>query len=448
MENIYVLDTSVLIHDPQSIKSFEDCKVVIPLAVLSELDAIKAGNTQKSYSAREATRELDKITEAGGKLTEYNILPDSKNTLVRVYSFKPENNGLPKELDINVKDNQILATAMYVKSTNPDAKVVLVSKDTLLRLIADSLGVSAEDYRKDKLKTTFAVGKQEYFTLDLTEEEYTELLEKKSIDLARFVNIKDHSWVVSDLHKTRNSILVKTSDRNKKDTAVIKLIEAKSKEYSPWDVKAKNQEQLYALYLLLEPSIKILTISGTTGSGKSLLTIAAGMHMQELGLFEKMVVIRPMVAIGDEVGFLPGNLKEKLEPWAKPVYDNLSYILKEDEDSDPKESKADYLFESKKIEVAPFTYLRGRSINNTFIYLDECQNISLATIKTGISRAGNKSKVVIAGDLDQIDNLYTDRYSCGLTHVAEAFKNEQIAGTAILTKSERSKIAELAAQLL
>lgn len=861
MENIYVLDTSVLIHDPQSIKSFEDCKVVIPLAVLSELDAIKAGNTQKSYSAREATRELDKITEAGGKLTEYNMLPDSKNTLVRVYSFKPENNGLPKELDINVKDNQILATAIYVKSINPDAKVVLVSKDTLLRLIADSLGVIAEDYRKDKLKTTFAVGKQEYHNLDLTQEEYNELIEKKSVDLPRFINIKDHSWVTSDLHKSKHSILVKVTDRNKKDTATIKLIESKSKEYNPWDVKAKNAEQLYVLYLLLEPSIKILTISGTTGSGKSLLTIAAGMHMQELGLFERMVVIRPMVAIGDEVGFLPGpqpldakiltpngwkfmgdlkledevisknglpskvigiypkgikpvfkitttdgntteccedhlwmtqtwedkkrnrigkirttkeikntlikenfirknkpnhylprnnpvnfnsfslpippyvlgallgdgslkdsiifsstdqeiinrvsnevkllnchikyygginygivridqdnnktpqpilltntltgetkyyprtgiaqkelnldsaaiwtrcvNKKEcdnwkyeflekettwinpireeisklgldkkrsyekfipdiykynssvqdrisllqglmdtdgtikrngeasycttskqlaldiieivkslggrailksrnrigketfiqeriikskrvsyefnislpeninpfylrrkaerhqckyihqdkiksielvgekevqciliddpehlyitddyivthntlsaKLEPWAKPVYDNLSYILKDEESPDPKNSKAEYLFESKKIEVAPFTYLRGRSINNTFIYLDECQNISLATIKTGISRAGNKSKVVIAGDLDQIDNLYTDRYSCGLTHVAEAFKNEQIAGTAILTKSERSKIAELAAQLL
>lgn len=865
MENIYVLDTSVLIHDPQSIKSFEDCKVVIPLAVLSELDAIKAGNTQKSYSAREATRELDKITEAGGKLTEYNILPDSKNTLVRVYSFKPENNGLPKELDINVKDNQILATAIYVKSINPEAKVVLVSKDTLLRLIADSLGVVAEDYRKDKIKTTFAVGKQEYHNLDLTEQEYNELIEKKYIDLPRFINIKDHSWVTSDFHKSKNSILVKVTDRNKKDTATIKLIESKNKEYAPWDIKAKNAEQLYVLYLLLEPSIKILTISGTTGSGKSLLTIAAGMHMQELGLFDKMVVIRPMVAIGDEVGFLPGpqpldskiltptgwvkmgeltigttiltpkgehtkvleiypkgikdvyklttsdgrsteccedhlwltqtfedkkrkrkgsikstreiintltrkfswtkktspnhylpkisavsfnkkqldippytlgvllgdghfgegisfasidkeivnkvsdqisnldcrlknihnsisyyissssennkpakkviitdtktgietiyprigealkildinrsslhhrcmtqynnkqfsyrfaseateystnpiknaiykmgllgkrawekyipkeylyglewedrlellrglmdtdgncktngeacftttskllagdiveivrslggratigtrdrtstnrysminnrevkskrlcytvyiglpetinpfylsrkasryrssymhltaiksieyvgkkevqcikiedsehlyitddyivthnTLSDKLEPWAKPVYDNLSYILKDEESPDPKDSKAEYLFESKKIEVAPFTYLRGRSINNTFIYLDECQNISLSTIKTGISRAGNKSKVVIAGDLDQIDNLYTDRYSCGLTHVAEAFKNEQIAGTAILTKSERSKIAELAAQLL
>jgi PhoH-like ATPase len=236
---------------------------------------------------------------------------------------------------------------------------------------------------------------------------------------------------------------VKTSDRNNKDKALIKLIEAKKEDYKPWGLRARNEEQLYALYLLLEPSIKIVTISGTTGSGKSILTLAAGMQMVDSGKFDKVVVIRPMVAIGEEVGFLPGSLEDKLEPWSKPIYDNLCFML-----NDPDGTYLRHYFDHKKIEVIPFTYLRGRSINNAFIYIDEAQNVSLHAIKSAISRAGNKSKVVLAGDLDQIDNLYTDRYSCGLTHVAEAFKNESIAGAAILTKSERSKIAELAAQLL
>ena len=443
MQKVYVLDTSVLIHDPQSIKSFEDSKVVIPLAVLSELDAIKAGNSQKSYSAREASRELDKITEAGGKLTEYNLLPESNNTYVRVYNYNPENTGLPKELDISIKDNQILATLVYVQSINPDVKVILVSKDTLLRLIADSLGLLAEDYRKDKIKTVFSLGKQEQVEINITEQEYEFLIGTKSILLENYTHLKDHTWVTSPLHKSRNSILIKTTDRNNKDKALIKLIEAKKEEYQPWDLRAKNEEQLYALYLLLEPSIKIITISGTTGSGKSILTLAAGMQLVDSGKFDRMVVIRPMVAIGEEVGFLPGSLEDKLGPWTKPIYDNLCFML-----NDPDGSNVQHYFDHKKIEVAPFTYLRGRSINNAFIYVDEAQNVSLHAIKSAISRAGNKSKVILAGDLDQIDNLYTDRYSCGLTHVAEAFKNESIAGTAILSKSERSKIAELAAQLL
>lgn len=206
MQKVYVLDTSVLIHDPQSIKSFEDSKVVIPLAVLSELDAIKAGNSQKSYSAREASRELDKITEAGGKLTEYNLLPESNNTYVRVYNYNPENTGLPKELDISIKDNQILATLVYVQSINPDVKVILVSKDTLLRLIADSLGLLAEDYRKDKIKTVFSLGKQEQVEINITEQEYEFLIGTKSILLENYTHLKDHTWVTSPLHKSRNSL--------------------------------------------------------------------------------------------------------------------------------------------------------------------------------------------------------------------------------------------------
>lgn len=190
MQKVYVLDTSVLIHDPQSIKSFEDSKVVIPLAVLSELDAIKAGNSQKSYSAREASRELDKITEAGGKLTEYNLLPESNNTYVRVYNYNPENTGLPKELDISIKDNQILATLVYVQSINPDVKVILVSKDTLLRLIADSLGLLAEDYRKDKIKTVFSLGKQEQVEINITEQEYEFLIGTKSILLENYTHLR------------------------------------------------------------------------------------------------------------------------------------------------------------------------------------------------------------------------------------------------------------------
>lgn len=861
----YVLDTSVLIHDPHSIKTFEDCQVVIPLTVLGELDNLKAGTSQAAHAAREASRIIDTIRDAGHKLTEFAPL---SGTTVRVcimnYSKGVE---LPTEIDLNVKDNQIIATAITARDLfnrlNPEEpqEVVLVSKDTVLRLVAESVGMKAEDYKKDKVSSSYVFGDVSV-PVHIIEEEHAELLEKGVLVNRRFEDVKDHALIRLEGALPKGAVVVKQSHGKRGEkTHQLKLLT--KKDLAPYDLKPRNAEQLYALYLLMEPSIRVVTISGLAGSGKaqpldvmiptplgwrrmgdikigdkvftrtgettdviavhpqgmkevyrvtfsdetntlcckehlwetrtsferdtgrngqvrntadieqqltvrdgrlnhsipmadpvkypmvelpidpyvlgvligdgsisagmpsftsadqeiveevqkrllpigcdvhkvndlnkygyniignqgtgvprssfirtdtygntttykeirevcsdgfeftqvykscktgkpyadctwqripptnisthpvknalieiglwgkrsyektipqnymtasveqrrdllqglmdtdgtvgkggssitfstsskdlshnmrelvnslggtciirekiphfthkgvrktgrlayichivlpneiqpfklrrkmdrvrmrskypprryitkielvdmlpcqcitvadsshlyltesyivthnSILTLAAGLEqVQHSGKYKRMVVIRPTVSIGEELGYLPGTLDDKMAPWMKPIYDNVETLLggedptSEGKDGSPTESKAEHLFASKVIEVAALSFLRGRTISNALIYIDEAQNISPRNLKSCITRAGSHSKVVIAGDIDQIDTSSLDKYSCGLAYVAEKFKDQAIAAHAILRKSERSSIAEMAATLL
>lgn len=448
MAQIYVLDTSVLIHDPHSIKNFDNHRIIIPLTVLSELDSLKAGNSQASYSAREAARIIDTVREAGLSLQDFSRIPGT-NVEMRVVGYDPEQTYLPPELDISVKDHQIISTACKVSYMYKDVDVVLVSKDAVMRLTAESIGLKAENYKKDKVSNSY-IFKDTSVPVELTQEQYDQLIEKGELIVHGIEGVKDHSLISCDLHKSRaarSSILVKTSAAGEEGRVhLIKVITSKS--ITPWDIRAKNTEQLYALYLLNEPNIKLVTMMGIAGVGKSLLTLASSLHQVcDLGRYKKVVVLRPTVSAGEEIGFLPGDLKEKLSPWMKPVHDAVEFILK-DKSTEDDTSKSDYLFSNGTIEVEAISFIRGRSIDNAIIYLDEAQNLSPVLVKTVISRAGSKSKVVVAGDLDQIDVSYLDKYSCGLAVVSEKFINEPIAGHVIMTKSERSKLAQLAAELL
>lgn len=857
MAQIYVLDTSVLIHDPHSIKNFDHHRVVIPLTVLSELDSLKAGNSQASYSAREAARVIDTVREAGHSLQEFSKIPGTE-VEIRVESYNPGETYLPRELDISVKDNQIISTACKVSYLYKDADVVLVSKDAVMRLTAESIGLKAENYKKDKVSNSY-IFKDTSVKVDLTAEEYAKLTESGEVPCAALATVKDHSLLSCDLHKSRASILVKTSVHfGEETTHFVRLIT--NKTLKPWDIRAKNTEQLYALYLLNEPSIKLVTMMGLAGSGKAqpldepiatpngwklmgdilvgdkvlsesgepvtvsgvfpqglkkvyrvtfsdgsetrccgehlwltgstiekarngyhwskkttleirdtlrygksqkinheipltqpvqysekdlpldpyllgailgdgsisqnavyfttadypivlrisrllrkygcrltkasskysyrivqvqrkiagtidytyqytmtsidsgektifnsfaevsaagftrqvdkaivrgiphrgflwektliftgstnpikrilvslclmgtnsytkfipkeylyasveqriallqglmdtdgtidrkkgspsystsspqlaldvrelveslggtgnttvklptyiykgerrkgkpnyrvwvslpneimpvwlprkkelwkkktryfpkryihdvieigdlpcqcimvesstnlyltkhyiathntLMSLASGLAQTcDEGRYKKILILRPTVSAGEEIGFLPGSMEEKLAPWMKPVHDAVEFILK-DKSSDEDTSKADYLFNSGVIEVDAISFIRGRSIDNAFIYIDECQNLTPTILKLLISRAGSKSKVIVAGDIDQIDAIYLDKYSTGLAVVAERFRDQHIAGHVILTKSERSKLAQLAAELL
>lgn len=446
MSQIYVLDTSVLIHDPHSIKNFENHKVVIPLTVLSELDSLKVGTYQQNHSAREASRIIDTIIEAGNKLTEFSVLPGSNNVEVKVCGFDPANTYLPPELDISIKDNQIISTACNVSYQHKDFDIVLVSKDTVMRLSAESIGLKAENYKKDRVNNSY-IFKNTSFTVELSQEQYDLLTINEEIFIDDLSHIKDHSLISCDLHKSRSSVLVKVSKKEFDEIKHgIKIINNKS--IKPWDIRARNLEQLYALYLLNEPSVKLVTLMGLAGSGKTVLSMASGLkQVCDDGKYKKIIVFRPTVSAGGELGYLPGSLEEKLAPWMKPIHDAVEFILK-DKSPDDDTSKADYLFNDKTIEVEATSFVRGRSIDNAFIYIDECQNLTPTVLKLLISRAGAKSKVIVAGDIDQIDANYLDKYSCGLAVVADKFKEEPIAGHAILTKSERSKLAQLAAELL
>lgn len=442
MAKIYVLDTSVLIHDPHSIKTFEECRVIIPLTVLAELDSLKAGQNQTSHAAREASRIIDSIRESGQKLTEFSLL---QGTTVRVRILRYDKSlSIPDEMDLSVKDNQIIATALTAKAMFPEDEVIMVSKDTVLRLVAESVGMDAEDYKKDKVSSSYVFGDSSV-KVTMLEEEYKELVERGVLENKRFESIKDHALISTEFPKIRKGIIVKQSRRNGQEM-IHELKVIKTKDVMPYELQARNTDQLYALYLLMEPAVKIVTLSGLAGSGKSICILAAGLELVlEKQIFKRMVVIRPTISIGEELGFLPGSLDDKLEPWMQPVHDNVEQLHGEE---DSNNGKADILFENGTIEVAALSFLRGRTINNAFIYIDEAQNISPRNLKSAISRAGSKTKVVIAGDIDQIDTSALDKYSCGLAVVAEKFKDEKIAGHAILTKSERSKIAEMAATLL
>lgn len=448
MAQIYVLDTSVLIHDPHSIKNFDHHKVIIPLTVLSELDSLKAGNSQASYSAREAARVIDTVREAGHSLQEFSKIPGTE-VEIRVESFNPSETYLPRELDISVKDNQIISTACKVSYLYKDADVVLVSKDAVMRLTAESIGLKAENYKKDKVSNSY-IFKDTSVKIELTQEQYDKLIATGEITSPGIEGIKDHSLLTCDLHKgrtSRTSILVKTSFKSGDTvTHFVKIITNKS--LTPWDIRAKNTEQLYALYLLMEPSIKLVTMMGIAGAGKNVCAISSGLQQVcDAGRYKKLIIIRPTVSVGDEIGFLPGSEAEKLAPWMKPIRDTVDFILKDKSSADDT-SKSDYLFNSGTIEMEALSFIRGRSIDNAFIYIDESQNLNVHAIRTALSRAGSKSKVVVAGDLDQIDVHYLDKYSCGLAVVAEKFLNEPLAGHVILNKSERSKLAQLAAELL
>lgn len=305
----YVLDTSVLIHDPHSIKTFEDCQVVIPLTVLGELDNLKAGTSQAAHAAREASRIIDTIRDAGHKLTEFAPLA---GTTVRIcvmnYSKGVE---LPTEIDLNVKDNQIIATAITARDLfnrlNPEEpqEVVLVSKDTVLRLVAESVGMKAEDYKKDKVSSSYVFGDVSV-PIHIIEEEHAELLEKGVLVNRRFEDVKDHALVRLEGTLPKGAVVVKQSHGKRGEkTHQLKLLT--KKDLAPYDLKPRNAEQLYALYLLMEPSIRVVTISGLAGSGKSILTLAAGLEqVQQTGKYKRMVVIRPTVSIGEELGYLPG----------------------------------------------------------------------------------------------------------------------------------------------
>jgi predicted ribonuclease YlaK len=854
MRQIYVLDTSVLIHDPHSLKNFEDHKLIIPLTVLSELDSLKVGTNQTSHAAREAARLIDTIRESGQDIKEFSKLPGT-NVEIKVLGYTPTKTFLPPELDINIKDNQIISTACNAVHLHPDYSVVLVSKDTLLRLTAESVGIKAENYKKDKVNNSY-IFKDSSIKADITKEEYDKFVEMGEFVVPSLADVKDHSLITCDHHKSRSSIIVKTSIHlGEERVHQIKLITNKS--LKPWDIRAKNLEQLYALYVLMEPNIKLVTMMGMAGSGKAqpldepvatpsgwknmkdiekgdyvftesgkktkvtgvypqgkkdiylvefsdgsstrccnehlwltintkekaktnklysvktteeikdtllygkskrlnheipvslpvdydhadlpldpyllglllgdgsfsqsalqftsadfqlllsiskelkkikcklirtdrkyhytisrinktrdafpakykfirtslsgevkeyknineifrdgfttqvyrssltgkpyqgyfwtksenatrsknplkneilklnlmktkshtkfipkqylfssieqrqrllqglmdtdgtisrtgcasyttssprlaedfielinslggictktqriptytyngekrkgkvaytcfitlpnnikyvslkrkairkidrvkyfpkryiqsikyvgkqeaqclsvedpsqlyltknyivthntVMSMAAGLHqVLDLGRYKKVLVLRPTVSAGEELGFLPGDINEKLAPWMKPIHDNVEFILK-DKSADDDTSKADYLFEDKTIEVDAISFIRGRSIDNAFIYIDEAQNLNKNLIKLLISRAGSKSKVIVAGDIDQIDSNYLDKYSCGLAVVAEKFREEPIAAHVILTKSERSKLAQLAAELL
>lgn len=429
----YVLDTNVLLHNPNALFSFPNSHLVIPLAVIEEIDDQKKRQDEVGRNARLVSRRLDDL-RSRGRLSQGVTLPNG--SIVRVELNHVDDHVLPKDLASHKYDNRILAL-VHSLSKEASAEVILVTKDLNLRIKADVLGIRAQDYESDKVDYR-----------ELYEGYRTLLVSGSDIDIffkdGRLPVPQEASLLPQEFTVLKNAANPSQSALARHTNGY--LVSLKYAHHVPWGVAARNKEQKMALELLLDDSIRVVTLVGRAGTGKTLLALAAGLErVVEQRLYHRFLITRPVVPVGDDLGYLPGSREEKLRPWMQPIYDNLELLFQDAEDpSEP----IDHLIQRGVLQMETLTYIRGRSIPNQFILCDESQNLTPNMIKTLITRVGKRTKIVFTGDPDQIDHPYLDSDSNGLTYLVERLKTEALAGHVTLRKGERSQVAEMGAMLL
>jgi|TARA_Y100000310_G_C20664153_1_gene806502 PhoH-like ATPase len=443
----YVLDTSVYLTDAESIFKFDNHDIFIPLKVLEEIDKHKKRQDAVGVNARKIIRILDEL-RAKGDLNK-GIRIDKRKGIVKVMSYGCLNNSLqfPPDLDLRIPDHTIIATALAVKVIGQKArsarKTIVVSRDINMRVICDSLGIDSEDYIIESAVTS---------PKELYQGFVEHLVDDAIVD--RFYN-NEQILIGADEMEGKwhpNQYIMMVSNANPKKTALarfyghhVPLKKVIHSDIPDWKIKSRNKEQAFGIDLLMDPKIKIISLVGRAGSGKTLLAIAAGLQ-QTIGLreniYSRLIVSRPVQPMGKDIGFLPGSLEEKMLPWLMPIQDNLQYILGGDK------TALELFIDKGKIEIEALTYIRGRSISNAFIIIDEAQNLTMHEIKTIITRVGEGTKIVLTGDIEQIDNAYVNETSNGLAHAVEKFKDYSLAGHVTFKKGERSEVATLASKVL
>ena len=430
----YILDTSVYLTDADALTSFQNNDIVIPFKVLEEVDNHKKRQDSVGANARQLIRSLDALREKGSLHNGIRI--GKGKGIVTV-----ENPEMPhSDLDMSIPDNEIIAVAIEKKEKTPRRKVILVSRDINMRVKCDALGILTEDY---------VVGQVVKNTQHLYTGFKKHLVDDQIID--QFYNGEDIFLDKEDIRLYPNHFLMLVSSSNDKKTALarfyayskpLKRINGEFKK-GIWGVKPRNKEQNFSLDLLMDPEVQVVTLIGKAGSGKTLLAIAAGLaQVVDSDGYKRLIVSRPIQPLGKDIGYLPGTMEEKMTPWLAPIQDNLRYLMGND-----KETLRMYVSQGT-IEIEALTYIRGRSIANSFIIIDEAQNLTAHELKTIITRVGENTKVVLTGDIDQIDNVYVDETSNGLAYAVEKFKTFDISGHITLVKGERSKVATLAAKIL
>lgn len=437
MKKIFVLDTNVLLHDPNALYSFRTHDIVIPIAVIEELDKFKKGLDEMGRNARQVSRYLDEL-RLKDKLSK-GVALEQGGTL-RVVMDRRGEEDLPPELIAAKGDNRILSVALYLNKTSGKRPVIMVTKDTNMRIKADALGLTAEDYETDQVSIEELYSGETDAEVDGAE---IELLYKEGLPVSgdryypnQFVNLRDKG--------NSSHTALGRYDASKK--AIVPITNVKG---GVWGINAKNKEQACALDLLLNDEIKLVTLVGKAGTGKTLLALAAGLEKTvEKGTFQRLVVSRPIYPMGKDIGYLPGDIGEKLKPWMQPIFDNVDFLMGGGQGKGKVRRDAQSLVDMGMLELEALTYIRGRSMPHQYLIVDEAQNLTPHEIKTIITRAGEGTKIVLTGDPYQIDNPYVDSASNGLTYVTERFKNEVIAGHITLMRGERSPLAELAAMKL
>lgn len=438
MKKSYILDTNVLLHDPNSLLNFAEHNVLLPIEVIEEIDRFKRESTELGQNARAVSRMLDGFRGAG-RLSEGVRLPNGGQLRIIFQKAEPAKNG-HAVFGNDTVDNRILALAFNVQRTHPKSQTILVSKDINLRVKADALGMMAEDYETDRVLIT-----------DL----YTGMIEMtvSSTTIAAF-RAKGEMELNGGKQYFPNEFCTLTDETNPKRTALAKVDLTGTKlvpiidcREGIWGIKPRNREQHFAFDGLLDDRVKLVTLMGKAGTGKTLLAMAAGLKRTVMDReFRRLVVARPTISMGKELGFLPGSLEEKLAPWMQPIHDALEMLS--DLNMGHEHRRSGDLMRSGSIVVEALSYIRGRSIANQFMIIDEAQNLTPLEAKTIITRAGHGTKIILTGDPYQIDNPYVDSSSNGFNYVVSRFRTESIAAHIELQKGERSELAELAANVL
>jgi PhoH-like ATPase len=440
LKKIYVLDTNVLLHDPNAIFSFQDNDVVIPLVVIEEVDGQKRRQDEVGRHGRLVAHHLDQL-RLQGKLSEGVGLRHGGK--LRIELKHESRHHLPNDLDPTKPDNQVIALTLQLREEHPDTPVILVSKDINVRVKADALNLVAEDYETDKIVSRDEDLYDGMTTLQVPPEEI-EAFTKTSVYTPQNGRIYCNQFVhFKSLNGTKSSAL----GRFDAETHQVLALAPIKKEI--WGIQPKNLGQRFAFDLLLDERIPLVTMTGQAGTGKTLLALAAGLHkVLDQHRYRRLLVTRPVIPMGKDVGYLPGDKDEKLRPWMQPIYDNLEYLMGGIYKEQMAADMIRHIQEKGIFEAEALTYIRGRSIPQQFIIVDEAQNLTPHEVKTIVSRAGEGTKIVLTGDPNQIDHPYLDFRSNGLCYAVEKFKDNPLAGHVTLTKGQRSELAEMAAKLL
>ena len=436
-KKIYVLDTSVYLTNAECIYAYKNHDIYVPLKVFEEIDGHKKRQDVVGAQARKIIRLWDELRSKGS--IDKGVLIRKGLGIIKSVSAHGCTDDLPSDLDVRVPDHLIIATALkFRKQLN--RKVILVSRDINMRVIADAVGLQSEDFQNNQI-----VDNSEKIFTGFT----TVAVDDQIVD--NFYEKKDVYLDTPTLYP--NQYVMMVSNANEKKSALGRFISkatpieqiVQKKKHSVWGIKARNKEQSFLLDALMDPKIQIVTAIGKAGSGKTICAIAAGLEQtidETKQEYTRVIVSRPVQPLGKDIGFLPGTMEEKMSPWLMPIQDNLQFLMGNDKVT------LDIYMQKGTIEIEALTYIRGRSISNAFIIIDEAQNLTTHELKTIITRVGEGTKIVLTGDVEQIDNVYIDATTNGLTHAVEKFKKFDLAAHVTLQKGERSKVATFAAQNL
>lgn len=435
---IFVLDTNVILHDHTCIYQFQDNDIILPITVLEELDKFKRGNALINFQAREFTRLLDEII--GDELFNGGKPLGKEKGRLRIETGKRFSDTLRESFREDIPDHRILSIAEYTANNYPKRKVILITKDINLRMKAKSLGIQSEDYKTDQVTDINVLDKTVIAFENFNDEHIEQLYKQGSFPVEEIKEeITPEANECYIFKGTKSSALARYDSKSDRFYRVEKK--------SIYGIKPRNAEQTFSINMLLDPEIKLMALTGKAGTGKTLLALAAAIEQHRS--YEQILLARPIVALSNrDLGFLPGDALEKISPYMQPLFDNLAVIKHTFNPRSNEYQLIEDMIKEERLNITPLAYIRGRSLSNAFFIIDEAQNLTPHEIKTIITRAGEGTKMIFTGDLQQIDSPYLDMKSNGLAYMTDKMRNQDLFAHINLVKGERSYLAELASNLL